>query len=342
MYTVQLNVFSCSPHTHPIIAGFLYLADNDIIDLKINTCFDKHSSYPHYHMVEAIINEKRIAFDMLDGYNWDLNAVRDYLQHCELYVKRSFSSTKNFVFSETERSKIVPLGCSFHVAHPGFVDIFPHSTKETIKKHFGPLLGYHPDIYYTPNRFETIPQYKEGKLDIIFYTRLWDSADCPNHKADELEYINSMRIEIIRNLYKRYPDHVYAGLSQNKLAEQLAPDLILPKSKTSRANYLKRMKKADICIGSMGLFQSVGWKTGEYIAAAKAIVNETLHYDMIGDFLPGQNYLEFNSLESCLECVETLIGNPQYVYDMKMKNRDYYLNYLRPDMQVLRAIEHIV
>lgn len=342
MIPVQLNIFSYSQHTHPIIAGFLYLADKNAITLKINTCFEKKAAYPHYHMVEAIIKEKKVAFDMLDGYNWNLQAVRDYLLKCDLYVKRSFSSSKNLVFSEDERKKIVPLGCSFHVTHPTLAQIFPVSIKQIIKKIVGPLCGNYPDIYYTPNRFESIPQYNDGKLDIIFYTRLWDNTDCPNHNVDELEYINSMRIEIIRNLYKRYPNHVYAGLSRSKLAEELAPDLILPKKNTARANYLERMKKADICIGTMGLHESVGWKTGEYIAAAKAIVNETLHYDMIGDFLPGRNYLEFSSIESCLECVETLVGNPQYVYDMKLRNREYYLNYLRPDMQVLRAIERIV
>ena len=176
----------------------------------------------------------------------------------------------------------------------------------------------------------------------MFYTRLWDTSDCPECSTAELEHINNMRIDIIRNLRKLYPNQVYTGLSANKLAKELAPELILSKRKTLRANYLKAMTKADICIGSMGLHKSVGWKTGEYIAAAKAIVNETLHYEMLGDFIPGQNYLEFTSLSSCLECVEELINDPQHVYDMKLRNRDYYLNYLRPDMQVLRAIEHIV
>lgn len=34
------------------------------------------------------------------------------------------------------------------------------------------------------------------------------------------------------------------------------------------------MHDTDICIGSMGLHKSIGWKTGEHIAASKAIINE--------------------------------------------------------------------
>lgn len=342
MYTVQLNIFSKSPHTHPIIAGFFYLADNHLVNLTVNVCFDKASAYPHYHMVEAIVNGKKIAFDMLDGYNWNLLEVRNYLSTCDLYVKRSFSSSMNSVFSEEEQKKIVPLGCSFHVMHPEMEKIFGCSLQYKIRKFAGSILGRPSNIYFTPDRFETIPKYKEKPLKIMFYTRLWDTSDCPKCSTAELEHINTMRIDIIRNLRKLYPNQVYTGLSANKLAKELAPELILSKRKTLRANYLKAMTKADICIGSMGLHKSVGWKTGEYIAAAKAIVNETLHYEMLGDFIPGQNYLEFTSLSSCLECVEELINDPQRVYDMKLRNRDYYLNYLRPDMQVLRAIEHIV
>jgi len=60
---------------------------------------------------------------------------------------------------------------------------------------------------------------------------------------------------------------------------------------SNRRNYLEVMKQSDICISSMGLHQSIGWKTGEYIAASKAIINESFHYKVVGDFQIGKNYL---------------------------------------------------
>jgi hypothetical protein len=47
----------------------------------------------------------------------------------------------------------------------------------------------------------------------------------------------------------------------------------------------------------MGLYESNGWKLGEYVAGSKAIVSEHLHYDAPGNFSPEQNYLEFNSAD---------------------------------------------
>lgn len=51
------------------------------------------------------------------------------------------------------------------------------------------------------------------------------------------------------------------------------------------------MRRSDICIGSTGLWDSIGWKTGEYVAAARAVVNERFVYEVPGGFREGVNYL---------------------------------------------------
>lgn len=208
-----------------------------------------------------------------------------------------------------------------------------------LKNVYHRLQGQQNQRYFTPDRFETIPEYKETDLNILFFTRLWEHRDCPAAPAKELEYINKMRIDIIRGLRENYPEFAQAGVSNTELAKRLCPDLILPHRNTNRSRYLDIMKGADICIGSMGLHESVGWKTGEYIAAAKAIVNETLHYEMTGNFIDGENYLSFTDAASCLDAVDHLVKNPQRVFEMKKRNADYYQNYLRPDKQILVAIK---
>ena len=91
----------------------------------------------------------------------------------------------------------------------------------------------------------------------------------------------------------------------------------------------------------MGLFESIGGKTGEYVAAAKAIVNERLHYTVTGDFAEGIHYLSFETVEQCLDAVQKLVEDSQLRLAMKQANAEYYRNYLRPDMLVKNTLELI-
>jgi len=102
------------------------------------------------------------------------------------------------------------------------------------------------------------------------------------------------------------------------------------------------VKQSDICIGSMGLHESIGWKTGEYIAASRAIVNERLHYKITGNFDIGKNYLSFNNVDECVNHISHLMQNPDIVYAMKKENEKYYHNFLRPDKQISNALEIVL
>lgn len=61
------------------------------------------------------------------------------------------------------------------------------------------------------------------------------------------------------------------------------------------------MYSSDICIGSMGLDESIGWKTAEYVAAGKAIIHEKMSYQIPYGFNKDTNYLEFSSADECIE-----------------------------------------
>ena len=88
----------------------------------------------------------------------------------------------------------------------------------------------------------------------------------------------------------------------------------------------------------MGLHESIGWKTAEYVVAAKAVINERFHYEVSGNFEIGQNYLEFATADECISQVKYLIENPETVYLMKVKNQEYYQNYLRPSVLIKNTI----
>ena len=172
-------------------------------------------------------------------------------------------------------------------------------------------------------------------------TRLWNDQEPDFSREDNAErtYINQMRIDIIRSLREKYGEQFIGGLNDCELSRKWAPDLIMPAKYTERKRYLKLLHSCDICIGSMGLFESVGWKTGEYVAAAKAIVNERLHYTAPGDFQEGKNYLEFNTAQECLDAVERLVTDPQLRFEMQKANEEYYERFLRPDVLVSNTLE---
>jgi hypothetical protein len=247
--------------------------------------------------------------------------------------------------SETNRNKIFPLGFNFHVStvnNPvdGYDKYFSCANmKYMIKKIIFPNKAR---CYWTIDKFEAPATYVDEKnLKIIFLTRLWDPFGedvFDSRKKIEREYINNTRIEIIKRLKTMYPDNFIGGVEYSDFAETRCKELIASREITSRANYIDTMKKCDICIGTMGLHESIGWKTAEYVAASRAIVNEKFHYEVPYSFEPFKNYLPFETPDECVQAVSTLMENPEKVFLQKQKNEQYYKDFLRPNKQVLNTI----
>ena len=107
------------------------------------------------------------------------------------------------------------------------------------------------------------------------------------------------------------------GVQKSAYAMQHAKDILLLRTMTERGRYLKTLHQSDICIGTMGLHNP-------------------------GNFLEGKNYLAFITNEECMTGISKLVDDPDLLLQMKVNNRQYYENYLRPDMlikQVLKIVE---
>lgn len=330
MEKVKLIIGSKIPHVSQIVTGFLMLKQQGL-DLEIQTDYDGILS--HMPVIQAEYRGLRLVYDMGDGYNVPEDVITG-LENCDIYFKRSFSAEKNRTLIGKYLEKMHPLGFNYHVTYRG------NPANEPLWKTLAkPLLGKTPDCYFVPKVFEGDPkQVQQPK--ILFLARLWDDHE-PGFSAEEnaeRTYINNMRIEIIRALREKYGDMFVGGLNDNALSRAWAPDLIMPAEYTERRKYLKLLHSSDICIGSMGLFESIGWKTGEYVAAAKAIVNERMHFTVTGDFEEGKNYLPFETAQECLNAVQSLVEDPQRLYEMKLANQRYYGEYLRPDALVKNSL----
>ena len=337
MEKIKLTIPSTVYHISQIITGFLMLRQQGW-DVEIQDC-SRDCKNPFFDLPVALAQYrgKRLVYDLWDGYQ-NPEGMRLGLETSDLYFKRSFDPERNKRLFPEYAERMYPLGFNYHVTCPGN-PINEPLWRDAAKR----LTGRAPERCFPPEVFEGAVRPKDGPVKILFLTQLWDTDDPRISRADNLEReeINAMRIEILRTLRQRFGSSFIGGLNaaNARLSRVLAPELIVDARLTQRRRYLQTVHECDICIGTMGLYESIGWKTGEYVAAAKAIVNERLHYVPTGDFAAGKNYLPFDSARECVAAVEQLAGDPEARLRMQQANRDYYQRYLRPDMLVKNTLD---
>lgn len=333
MKNIEVQIISGVPHVTQVLSGFYELNRRGEYSVKFKNMLSAPSPYSDMSVVRVLYNGRVLIYDLLDGYI-GTDRMTALLGECDLYFKRSFSAEKNASLPEELSKKMRPLGFNYHVTHKGCPINDP-----PIKRLIKALTGKESMNSFTKEKFEGKAEMTEGGR-ILFLTRLWDPDECVTEAGkNERIRINSDRIEIINALRKKYGDRAVTGLSDTPLARRLAPELIMDGSYTKRANYIKLLHSSDICIASTGLHSSIGWKTGEYVAAAKAIVTEPFAYEVTGDFEYGKNCLTYVTPRECLDAVETLIGNPDALYGMKKENEKYYRAYLSPDALVRNTLK---
>lgn len=108
----------------------------------------------------------------------------------------------------------------------------------------------------------------------------------------------------------------------------------MPNQKTTKISFLNSLQQHDICINTLGLHNSTGWKFAEYIAASRAIISEPLVYQSSG-LIEGNNYLSFTDSESMILGIETLLKNKS---QMMLNNYHYYNNFVRPDSLIMNSL----
>ncbi len=336
METIKVQLYCHIPHISQILCGFHDLDKSGEYKVVFEDVSEEAQQiYTDMSIVRVEYKGKVIIYDLMDGYIGPY-MIKDLLEKCDFYFKRSFSDEKNEQFGSL-KSKMFPLGFNYHLTYRGnpLNDGF---VKRAVKL----FLGRESFDSFTRKKFENEPKFKDKDIKILFLTRLWDPKECVHENyIEERKKINEERIALIRALRGKYGENIVAGLNDSPLSRELAPDLIVSNKYTKRKNYLALMKNSDICIASTGLHGSIGWKTAEYVAAGKAIVSEPFNYKVTGDFIPGENYLEFSGIDQCLYAVDRLASSPEKLYEMKKKNHEYYKRYLSPCELVKRSLETV-
>ena len=332
VFTIPSKIY----HISQIATGFHILKKQGFPVEIIDKSGNRENPFYDLPVACAEYRGKKIIYDLWDGYQNPVD-MKKCLDWCDVYFKRSFSAEKNAALFPEDQHKMFPLGFNYHVTYPT-----SPVNEPKLKSLLKPLMGKAPEPYFVPRVFEGKPRNTAPEdVKILFQAQLWDhrDPDLSPEMAEECAYINRTRIAIVRALKETYGDQFFGGLRDSALAREMAPELIQPEKYTERRKYLKLVHSCDICIGSMGLHESIGWKTAEYIAAAKAIVNETFHYSVTGDFEEGKHYLAFSTAEECIEAVRTLVENTEKRLEMQAANAKYYQEYLKPEVLVKHTLD---
>ena len=327
---VKIDLLSHAHHLNQILTGYHCFCKNNGYKLVIEDCSSNNKYQYKKTALVVYFNDKILVYDMADGYQ-SVDVIKYLLEISDFYFKRSFSNEENV---KNGLSGILPLGMNYDVTYLGN----PLMKTRKLGK-LRSFLSVMTGTMITPQKIENIPEYKEKGHTVLFSARLWPfDSSLTEAENSEREIINESRIKIIRSLKNKLGDRFFGGLDDSALTREMAPDLILSKKWTNRANYIRIMKNADICIATTGLHKSIGGKMGEYVAAGKAIVTEKLYYDVTGDFKKDKNYLEFETVDDCLNSVNYLLDNPAKIYQMQMENYDYYKEFLQPEKLVENSL----
>jgi hypothetical protein len=343
----ELIVSSDVGHLRQIYTGFSLLHRRNFLKLKqtIPTEFLRKKNDPKrwtdykFFNTTAIINDKiRVCYDLHD-WNW---IDEEILREADFYFKRSYD--ENFVSQLKEREKVFPLGLNYQVSS-GETDTFQlqraafYGGAEKLKAVVKALhKGKRGELEQLSN-LESLPDFTLPPK-VLFTAQAWDPNLIENKTQKEaVEQLNESRAECVRRLRKEFGKNFFGGLTHKEYAVRHFKDCLLPDGNlTSKRAHLEMLKDFSICVTTVGLNGSNGWKLGEYVAFSKAIACEPLQYSVTGGFASGKNYLEFTQPESLVEAVTRLFEDKDLRLAMQLNNYRYYQSYVRPDALVLNSL----
>lgn len=353
-------------HISQALAGFALLKQEGRLDYTLQRePIARH--FGHNQVVLAQLeNGECIAYDTHDSgdlflppdvFDTAVQALRVRAYYRRSYRAGGYGSLASAALQQ-------PLGMNYHVSCPG--NPYNCMRPADLKNIRNPLLrhvllrkglaklpfGRLSDRQFYPAAFAQ-PAKHETNGSVLFLTRTWFPLEehdpaCTHAGLEKLLRempalatiweMDQNRAAVIRLLRREYGENAVAGFARSRFAEAFFSDLIAPQALTRRAAYLQTMRRAAVCLTTVGLHRSTGWKMGEYVAAAQAIVCEPLHDTMPGAFLPGQNYLTFRRVEEALRQTELLLQSRAAAQTMREANAAYYESHLRPDAMIARTL----
>lgn len=351
-----------SLYSHQIITGFMMLQEQGLLECTISENNDLIKEFSQECIVECVVNDKRIIYDLADGYNnfTSFGSFDSMLDNVDLYFKRSVRLEYHENLKNKEKIKI--LGFGLFITYP---DIFMNKlwTHNRSMAELLRIVARKTPFFHNSFRNSYIqnltcpPKINKDKV-VFFYTRLWDpkqaskkssqnidmdggTYDRINKKAEEFAAVSAMRANCVRELKQEFGTNFIGGVVRSPYAERAYPDLIVDSEISKRDKYTMAVQSADICITTHGTHQCFNWSFTEEIMASKGLVTEKPFYALPSHFHEGINFLAYTSPLDCVEKTRSLYDNENTLYKMMEANQSYYQNHLRPDKLIKNTLEYI-
>ncbi len=351
---VQLEVHANGIHVQQVYTGFSLLEQQGYLTYHVSYKKDRllrcrklgyRSSYNR--CVIAKMNGKTICYDLNDNPY----IVEEFLDISDYYFKRSYSDDIVRQYAD-HPCKIVPFGFNYLV-YPDMLDwngVMRSFRVSPIKTGFRSGINYIPflDFLNVVPRVSLLKQAppREVSPRVLFMARLWephDSAERPGAGLSDRQSLNEVRIACMHALKREFGDRFFGGIADSAYSRKVCPELVITDKKiTSQTHYLSRVKSFPICVATMGLMRSNGYKLAEYIAFSRAIISEPIQYKVPGDFQEGKNYLAFDSPAACVTKVGELFDSKVKIMDMMHHNWNYYNNFVAPDQIIKNTLQVIL
>lgn len=320
---MKLELPYWTSHHNLIIYSFLFFCNEN--DYVFNVVFNNKLSTGGG--ILYLENNKTIFFD----YSDDIKFIDDPKQY-DFYFKRSLAF-------ENYSTNVYPLNFQVNYSYKslnlllkfGFNDLRNSRNRIEIMR----AMDYFNSFTKLSHNAMDIRNFPKNVTDnngkIIFHTRLWNPEnhlDIEEKKRREIQ--NQFRIDacrIIKNNFKNSS----VGLFPDELSAKIAPDLLLNVKSTSKKEYFKSLRNADIGIADDGLKDTPGWKIGEYLLFGKAVITTPLNI-VIEGFEEYTNYEKLstrNSFSELPEKIESLLMRKNY-FEMGQNNLIWSENYLHP------------
>jgi hypothetical protein len=299
---------------------------------------------PESPVLFVVLNREKVLFyDTSD----QPELRHEGLELADAYFKRSYLKE---AVPERYRAKVFPLGFNYEL-YTGHLDRYEIARflgrREVLRTFPIELLRRLAELLalsYLPtaaNSFSSPQMDQEPR--VLFMARAWDPDNEPpglsTKEKDERRSINETRARCISVLRSELGGRFSGGFLQTRYAMANYKELVLPSElMSSKRAYMSLLRNYPICVATAGLYGSIGWKMGEYVAFSKAIVSEKWNYAVPGEFQPEQNYLEFDTPEECLHQTLRLMQNKSLRNHMMELNWQYYRAHLAPDKLVWNSL----
>lgn len=339
MINCRLICHSNSIHLAQIYTGFALLHSAREIGLS-QECRNQNFLEPlkpqhlrdarHAHLLVIVNDSIKLYYDCHDSHEIDESAVNEV----DCYFKRSYAQS---TIEPSLKEKVHPLGLNYPV-FPAECDNFERERLSTFATQSSPQPVFRPTV----KNMQAVPN-NVRQSRALFITRAWDPADNADRSSEKMMervQLNETRARCIELLRQQFGDRFLGGFIHTDYAQKnYQSALLLDERLAAKENYVKLLSRYPVCIATTGLHGSTGWKMGEYVAFSRAIVSEKLNYQVPGDFLPSENYLEFDDPKRCADEVHRLLSDAALRQRLMKTNHQYYLSYLRPDSMIRRTLD---